>query len=94
MINFITVNINIIKNILPLEEIFTGSNLKSYKHKYFIGCMNYEDSLKDVNFQKSEIGNMKWVTYNECIKIIRPYNIEKIKIIKIVNNILNNNIII
>ena len=56
--------------------------------------MNYEDSLKEVKFQKSEIGNMKWVSYSECVKIIRPYNIEKIKIIKIVNNILNNNIII
>ena len=88
------VNIKMIKNILPLEEIFTGSNLKSYKHKYFIGFMNYEDSLKEVKFQKSEIRNMKWVSYSECVKIIRPYNIEKIKIIKIVNNILNNNIII
>lgn len=87
-------NIKIIKNILPLEEIFTGSNLKSYKHKYFIGNINYKDSLNNVSFQKTEIGNMKWVTYEECIKLIRPYNIEKIHIINIVHNIITNNVIV
>ena len=30
-------NIDIVQNIIPFEEIFTGSNFKSYKHKYFIG---------------------------------------------------------
>ena len=25
-----------IQNIIPYEEIFTGSNYKSYKHKYFV----------------------------------------------------------
>ena len=29
-----------ITNILPLEETFTGSNYKSYKHKYFLGYIN------------------------------------------------------
>ena len=38
------ITIQFINNILPLEEIFTGSNLKSYKHKYFIGKMSYKDS--------------------------------------------------
>lgn len=88
------IKIKIIQNILPLEEIYTGSNLKTYKHKYFIGNVDYNESLKDVQFQESEIGNMKWLTYDECIKIIRPYNIEKIEIIKIVNEIILNNIII
>ena len=33
-------SIKIIQNIVPLGEIFTGSNYKSYKHKYFIAFMN------------------------------------------------------
>ena len=34
-------DINIIYNILPYEEIFTGSNFKSYKHKYFVAILIY-----------------------------------------------------
>ena len=30
-----------IKNLLPFEEIFTGSNYKSYKHKYYLTFMDY-----------------------------------------------------
>ena len=29
-------DLNIIENLLPLEEIFTGSNYKSYKHRYYL----------------------------------------------------------
>jgi len=34
-----------IQNLIPYEEIFTGSNYKSYKHKYYIMFMNYKDSF-------------------------------------------------
>ena len=27
-------SVNIVQNVIPYEEVFTGSNLKSYKHKY------------------------------------------------------------
>ena len=71
-----------------MEEIFTGSNLKSYKHKYYIGKMNYNDTINVTKYQKSEIGNMKWLTYDECIQYIRPYNIEKKKELEKINTIL------
>ena len=29
-------DINIIENILPFEEIFTGSNFKTYKNRYYL----------------------------------------------------------
>jgi len=86
-----TTNIKIIRNILPIEEVFTGSNLKSYKHKYFIGYMEYNDTLYDAQFQKSEIGNMKWCSYIDCLNTIRYYNTEKIEVINYVNSIINNN---
>jgi 8-oxo-dGTP pyrophosphatase MutT (NUDIX family) len=70
-----------IQNILPFEEIFTGSNYKSYKHKYYLNFMNYSDTTNMDNFEKSEVSKMEWKTYDECILSIRPYNLEKIKLI-------------
>jgi len=75
-------NLLLIKNMNPCEEIFTGSNLKSYKHRYFLAYMKYEDTLVDTNFQKSEIGSMKWFSYENAIKRIRPYNLEKLELLK------------
>jgi len=80
----------LINNIYPFDEVFTGSNLKSYKHKYFTGYMNYEDTLYNATFQKSEIGNMKWCNYEECISTIRGYNIEKKHVINCVNVLIKN----
>jgi 8-oxo-dGTP pyrophosphatase MutT (NUDIX family) len=86
-------NLILIKNMNPCEEIFTGSNLKSYKHRYFLACMNYEDTLVDDNFQKSEIGSMKWFTYEEAIKRIRPYNLEKLELLKDIHGLMDKKII-
>ena len=80
--------IHFIKNLLPLEEIFTGSNLKSYKHRYFIGKMSYKDSLLATTYQPSEIGDMKWVEFTEAYGLLRDYNYEKIQILKSVNLIV------
>jgi 8-oxo-dGTP pyrophosphatase MutT (NUDIX family) len=66
-----------IQNILPFEEIFTGSNYKSYKHKYYLMNVEYADSMNNVIFDKVEVSEMKWKTYDECILSIRPYNLEK-----------------
>jgi 8-oxo-dGTP pyrophosphatase MutT (NUDIX family) len=82
--------LNIIKNLNPFEEIFTGSNLKSYKHKYFLTRLNYNDSINDKNYQKSEIGNMKWFTYEQCLEKIRFYNIDKINLLLSINKLIEN----
>jgi len=80
-------NIQLIQNISPYEEIFTGSNMKSYKHKYFLGYI--DSTIKTTNsFQETEVGDMMWLTYNECVNKIRPYNLEKIQILKKINNVL------
>lgn len=81
-------SLKIICNLLPVEELFTGSNYKSYKHKYFIAYMENE-SIKLDNFQRSEVSKIEWKTFDECIKYIRPYNLEKIDILKRVHHILN-----
>jgi len=76
-----------ITNILPLEEIFTGSNYKSYKHKYFLGYINNTNEPKK-EFQLFEISKIEWVNINEAEKYIRNYNIEKKKILIELNKLL------
>ncbi len=83
-------NILLIKNLNPYEEIFTGSNLKSYKHKYFIAMMNYEDTIDESKFQKSEIGNMRWFTCETGLEKIRNYNIEKKELLHSLDELLTN----
>lgn len=77
----------LIQNILPIEEIFTGSNYKSYKHKYFIAYMK-NDEKPITSYQKSEVSKVEWFNINNCIRNIRPYNLEKINLIKNVDTIL------
>ena len=84
---------NIVYNILPYEEIFTGSNFKSYKHKYFI-CKLKSNIVNQTGFQKSEVSDMQWKSYEECLDSIRPYNIEKKDIIYKLNKVLNKFIVL
>lgn len=80
-------SIKLVQNVIPFEEIFTGSNYKSYKHKYYLGCIKNTIDKQDC-YQKSEVSKMEWVTYEEAIKLIRPYNLEKIDVLTRVNKLL------
>jgi len=85
---YIKEQINIIQNLMPFEEIFTGSNMKSYKHKYFIGFV--EKNIKSIyDYQLSEVSEMGWFTLEECLKKIRPYNLEKKEIVQRIDNVLH-----
>ena len=77
-----------LQNVAPFEETFTGSNHVSYKHKYFLTFMNRSDTLNLDNFQKSEVSKMAWTNYENCIKMMRPYNLEKIRILTNVDKCL------
>ena len=66
-----------IENIMPFEEIFTGSNYKTYKNKYFLLQMFAETPKSVDHFDRSEVSKMEWMTYEECMECIRPYNLEK-----------------
>lgn len=84
-------NIKIIENLMPFEEIFIGSNHKSYKHKYFLASM-CDSELKNKytlnNYQKTEVSQIKWKTLEECLESIRPYNLEKKQLILNINTVL------
>lgn len=73
--------LNNIRNIVPMEEIFTGSNYNSYRHKYYIMNISYEDSKKVHKYQKSEVSGMEWMDLSQCLEKIRPYNLEKKNVI-------------
>ena len=80
-------DISIIENLLPFEEIFIGSNNKSYKHKYYLAYMEKTlDTL--LNFQTTEVSKLEWKTLSECVESIRPYNLEKKKLIININKVL------
>ena len=82
-------NINIITNISTFKEIYIASNHLTYQTNYYLAeCKNVSLNINkcDIN----EVSDIKWLTLDECIKSIRSYNIEKINIIKQINNILNN----
>ena len=77
-----------IQNVMPFEETFTGSNYVSYKHKYFLAYMDAKDTLNMDNYQRSEVSKMEWATLDKCLKMIRPYNLEKIRLISNVDKCL------
>lgn len=80
-------DIVLIENILPFEEIFIGSNHKSYKHKYFLAYMS--DTIDNLqNYQKTEVSKLEWKTIDECLSSIRPYNLEKKRLINNISDIL------
>lgn len=81
-------NDNVIQNIAPFEEIFMGSDMKCYKQKYFLAMVDLDKKPKKAH-DIMEVGLMKWMSFDECIRTIRPYNLEKIGIVRKINNILS-----
>ena len=83
-------NIIVIENLLPFEESFIGTNDKIYKNKYFLASINSNTYNFEelINFQISEVSKIEWKTLNNCNNSIRPYNLEKIKLINQINDVI------
>lgn len=74
-------DLNIMSNLIPYEEIYTGSNYKTYKHRYFLAYYTKEN--QDVmTFQKTEVSKMEWKTLDEALLCIRPYNEERRRLLR------------
>jgi len=82
-------SLKLVENIVPFEEIFTGSNFKSYKNKYYLLNMISETPKIVEHFDKNEVSKMEWKTYEECMYCIRPYNLEKRQLITNIHRLLN-----
>jgi 8-oxo-dGTP pyrophosphatase MutT (NUDIX family) len=85
-------DVTVIENVLPFEEMFIGSNHKSYKHKYFLAFMDKTTDIYNKNnlnnFQKTEVSKLEWKSIDNCLESIRPYNLEKKSLIQNINKIL------
>uniref|UniRef100_A0A6C0JLK2 Nudix hydrolase domain-containing protein n=1 Tax=viral metagenome TaxID=1070528 RepID=A0A6C0JLK2_9ZZZZ len=77
-----------VKNILPFEEVFTGSNYKSYKHKYYLTFMENKNTLFTDKFEPTEVSKMEWKNFDECMHCIRHYNLEKKRLLININETL------
>lgn len=78
--------------LFPLQEIFYGTNGIQYKHIYYIAIYNSPDEIglhKIHEDQLTEIGDIKWKSLNECLKLFRPYHEEKKKILISLHSYLN-----
>jgi len=83
-----------IKNLEPISESFTGTNAIEYCHKYFVALVppdvtlqTVEDASKTNCHIAREVGNMKWVSFEEGIQLIRDENKEKRELLLRVNNL-------
>lgn len=83
-------SISVVDNLLPFEELFIGTNHKSYKHKYFLAHMNESDENQNnlLNYQLTEVSKLDWKSVNQCLESIRPYNLEKKQLIININKVL------
>jgi 8-oxo-dGTP pyrophosphatase MutT (NUDIX family) len=83
-------NIHVVENVIPFEETFIGTNYKSYKHKYFLAYIDENDENNELlgNFQKTEVSKIEWKTIDECLESIRPYSLEKKKLITNIYKVL------
>ena len=82
-----------ILKINPYEEIFYGTNSVKYKHVYYLAILTTDKSFRDKNFndfQLDEIADINLFDYNDTINNIRPYYVERIKILNDINNFITN----
>lgn len=75
-----------------LVEEFIGTDNVHYKHVYYLAqmannCYPIFDSTDKI--QSSEVGNIGWFTYSECIELIRPYDSAKKDIVVRVGDIID-----
>ncbi len=80
---------NVIHNIVPYEETYMGSDMKCYKHKYYLAFLDGRHCQMK-SHDRMEVSEMKWMSYDECVASMRPYNLEKKHIIKKVHSVLEN----
>ena len=80
--------ISLVQNLAPYSEIFMGSNYKCYLHKYYVALCNNAHNYNMEGFQTAEVSKMQWTTFDEAVKLFRPYNLERIKTLSVINRLL------
>jgi 8-oxo-dGTP pyrophosphatase MutT (NUDIX family) len=86
-------DVDIVSNVFPFQEIFTGSNMKSYKHKYYLGYIS-DSTLSLAEYQKSEVSKVEWKTFDEAVKCVRSYHYERKQILHDIDTLLRTRIMV
>ena len=70
---------------LTFTEVFTGTNNVQYKHVYFLGLLKKASEVdvhqKLTACQKREISALKWMTFEDCKKSVRPHYVRRKELI-------------
>jgi ADP-ribose pyrophosphatase YjhB (NUDIX family) len=84
----------LIKNYKPVEELFIGTNNVEYKHVYYLSKFKsdiYPPILDSFNkLQASEVKSINWLSYDEAMVLIRPYDTAKKNVLTQVYNDIKN----
>jgi len=79
---------NLLESCNKIKENLVGTNGINYLHNYYLAILNTE-KINNIDTKNREIGNIQFMSFEECIDTIRPYHINKIKIIKLLNELIN-----
>lgn len=85
-----------IKNYPTIHEEFIGTNGIRYRHIYYLVKMRDDVAPPRIDYknkiQTGEVQNIGWFTYEECMNLIRPYDIAKKRVIqKVYRDLLDMN---
>jgi 8-oxo-dGTP pyrophosphatase MutT (NUDIX family) len=83
----------VLENCKKIKEYLTGTNGINYLHNYFI-ALQTPTSITNVisigtEHNNKEVGDIKYCDYSECIDLVRPYHINKLKIIYVVYSLVS-----
>ena len=83
-------NYKILNNLHCIQENYTGTNGIDYKHIYYLSIADTKCKLKNIIDNNYEIGDIGWFTWEECIKLIRPYYNTKLELINKIFLLISN----
>ncbi|RKP35369.1 hypothetical protein BJ085DRAFT_28179 [Dimargaris cristalligena] len=70
----------------PREELFVGTNGIQYRHIYYIAEISGKNVLPrdkiEIIRDGGEIFNVGWFTFDQCLKVIRPYDTAKKRLLE------------
>ena len=70
-------------------ESYTSINNVKYKHVYYISqIINNKEAIIDINNknQTDEVSEIRWLNYDDSLKKIRKYHIDKINVLNNIHN--------
>ena len=83
----------VLENMEPIRETFFGNNHVHYTHIYYLAYCSPELEVsmnKFDNHMSREVSDIRWVSLEDALSLIRPENVEKREILLRASSILRN----